>query len=71
MLPGHVIATWPGTSVEHNFAAGESVQDVVNDLAVFQVFLPVREHTLKNLFTLGFGHGLPQLSPAATHLHVL
>jgi len=54
--PGDVVTAWSGTPVEHNLAAAESFQDVINDFAVIQMFPPVWEHTLNNLFAFGFRH---------------
>jgi hypothetical protein len=51
-----IVTTRSRTPVEHNLAAAESFQDVVNHFAVIQMFLPVWEHARHDLFTFEFSH---------------
>jgi hypothetical protein len=59
-----VIATGSRASVEHNLLAGESIQNLVNDFSIAQMFSPVWKHAFDNLFAIRFSHEAPRLLAA-------
>ena len=51
------IATGSGASVEHDLIAGESIQNVVDDLSIIQMFPPLWKHIFDSPYAVQFGHG--------------
>jgi hypothetical protein len=56
-----IIATGSRASVEHDLIAGESIQNVVNDFSIVQMFPPVGEHVFHNLDAIEFGHQITSM----------
>src|SRR5712671_640040 len=59
-----MIAAGSRASVEHDLLAGESIQNLVNDSSIAQMFFPVRKHAFDNLFAIRFSHEAPRLFAA-------